>query len=25
MDIASFLNGRSEWLTPGKQLPSISA
>lgn len=25
MDVASFLNGRSEWLTPGKQLPSISA
>lgn len=25
MDVASFLNGRSEWLTPGKQLPSISS
>ena len=24
MDVASFLNGRSEWLTPGKQLPSKS-
>lgn len=25
MDVSSFLNGRSDWLTPGKQLPSESA